>query len=289
MLAPGDGVAVYDTAGLLLLLFVAPLVALLAPREGVAAGLLLLLLLVEPMITLLLALCDGVGEAVSEPEGELLALGKGAAETVLLPVSELLAAAGEDGKEAPAEGVCVPVPVSEGVPEELPLSDSARVPVGLQDGVGEGEPVPLPVGEAGRVGLLLAEAPAGTVAAGVGEGVSVSVAEGVAVGERLAVLEPVPEREGEGEAVRGGVPEGVADGEGEPEGVAEGVKVGEGVSEAVQEGVGEPLGLALPSQEPSMATLSTLSVLPVKFRGVSAQQKPEGLRSASGGKSVVKR
>ena len=60
--------------------------------------------------------------------------------------------------------------------------------------------------------------------------------------------------------------------------VAVGVRVGEGVGEVEGDTLGVGLLLALlPSHAPIMATLSTRSVLPVKFKGVRAQQKPEGL------------
>lgn len=64
---------------------------------------------------------------------------------------------------------------------------------------------------------------------------------------------------------------------------------GEGLALAVALGLGVAVGDTLPSHVPRMAALSRRRVLPVKFRGERAQQKPPGLRSASGGKSVVKR
>ena len=81
---------------------------------------------------------------------------------------------------------------------------------------------------------------------------------------------------------------GVSEGEGVPEGVPGGVPEGEGETLGVQLPVALVLGVALPSHAPVMATLSTRSVLPVKFKGVRAQQKPEGLLSASAGKAVEK-
>ena len=71
------------------------------------------------------------------------------------------------------------------------------------------------------------------------------------------------------------------------EGVALGVSLHVLDCEGVALGVPLALAVALPSHAPTMATLSSLSVLPVKFKGVMAQQKPAGLRSAAEGKSTA--
>jgi len=193
--------------------------------------------------------------------------------------------------EAVGEGVPLPLapalPVMEGVegggevegaPEAVVEGVGVCVGEGLEEGLGVSPPtpppplLPLPVGDS--VGVGVREVVGDTV--GEKEVLPVSLAAAPKVLEGVGVGVSVGDGEEEGVALPVALPVGVLE---QGEGVALGVALVLGVAE----------GDMLPSHVPRMAALSRRRVLAVKFKGVRAQQKPAGLRSASGGNSVVKR
>jgi hypothetical protein len=177
---------------------------------------------------------------------------------------------GEGAERAPEEVVeGVGVSVGEGLDEGLGVSPPTPPPplaVGCLD------PVPLPVGDS--VGVGVREMVGDTV--GEKEVLPVSLAAAPMEMEAVGVGVTVGDGEEEGVALPVALPVGVLE---QGEGVVLGVALALGVAE----------GDTLPSHVPRMAALSRRRVLAVKFKGVRAQQKPAGLRSASGGNAVVKR